>query len=64
MTTKYKATLKYVGTRYAGWQIQKNQKTIQGQLRDALSTVAGQPVTCRSGSVERLGPTTYVVPQI
>jgi len=45
MTTKDKATLKYVGTRYAGWQIQKNQKTIQGQLRDALSTVAGQPVS-------------------
>ena len=42
---KYKATLKYIGTRYAGWQIQKNQTTIQGQLRDALSTFAGQPVS-------------------
>jgi tRNA pseudouridine38-40 synthase len=43
--TKYKATLQYVGTRYAGWQIQKNQTTIQGQLRDALSTISGQPVS-------------------
>ncbi len=43
--TKYKATLKYIGTRYAGWQIQKNQTTIQGQLKEALSTFAGQPVS-------------------
>ncbi|MEE8349389.1 MAG: tRNA pseudouridine(38-40) synthase TruA [Acidobacteriota bacterium] len=45
MTAKYKATLKYVGTRYAGWQIQKNQNTIQGQLRDALTTITGHPVS-------------------
>ena len=45
MATRYKATLKYVGTRYAGWQIQKNQETIQGQLREALTTIAGHPVS-------------------
>ena len=42
---KYKATLKYVGTRYAGWQIQKDQATIQGQLRDALNTITGHAVS-------------------
>ena len=42
---KYKVTLKYVGTRYAGWQIQKNQDTVQGQLRDALNTITGHPIS-------------------
>lgn len=29
---KYKLTLEYDGTRYSGWQIQKNARTIQGVL--------------------------------
>ena len=51
---KYKVTLKYVGTRYAGWQIQKNQDTVQGQLRDALNTITGHPI-----SVVGAGPVSY-----
>ena len=43
--TKYKAVLQYIGTRYAGWQIQKNQSTIQGQLKDALHTLTGESVS-------------------
>lgn len=42
---KYRITLQYVGTRYAGWQIQRNARTIQGVLRDQLSRLAGHPVT-------------------
>ena len=42
---KYKAVLQYVGTQYAGWQIQKDQKTIQGQLREALHRVCRERVS-------------------
>ena len=31
--------ISYDGTRYAGWQIQKNAKTVQGVMQDALSMI-------------------------
>jgi len=37
--------LAYDGTRFAGWQRQKNQPTIQGLLEDALGVLTGGPVT-------------------
>lgn len=33
---RYKLTIEYAGTRYSGWQIQKNAKTVQGELHRAL----------------------------
>jgi tRNA pseudouridine38-40 synthase len=33
---RYKLTLEYAGTRYSGWQIQKNARTVQGELNRAL----------------------------
>ncbi|MFZ0426982.1 MAG: tRNA pseudouridine(38-40) synthase TruA [Acidobacteriota bacterium] len=42
---KYRAIIQYAGTRYAGWQIQKNALTVQGVLRETLSRLAGYPVT-------------------
>jgi tRNA pseudouridine38-40 synthase len=41
---RYKLTLEYAGTRYSGWQIQKNARTVQGELQRALQTVVGGPV--------------------
>jgi tRNA pseudouridine38-40 synthase len=35
---RYKLTLEYAGTRYSGWQIQKNARTVQGELQTALMT--------------------------
>lgn len=32
---RYKLTIEYDGTRYAGWQLQKNERTIQGELLEA-----------------------------
>jgi len=32
---RYKITLEYDGTRYAGWQMQKGCKTVQGEIIDA-----------------------------
>jgi tRNA pseudouridine38-40 synthase len=36
---RYKLTLEYAGTRYSGWQIQANARTVQGELHRALGDV-------------------------
>ena len=40
---RYKLTIEYAGTRYSGWQIQKNARTVQGELARALAAAAGEP---------------------
>jgi tRNA pseudouridine38-40 synthase len=42
---KYKITIQYLGTKYHGWQIQRNQATVQGVLKECLTTLAGKPIT-------------------
>jgi tRNA pseudouridine38-40 synthase len=46
---KYKIKLEYEGTRYSGWQIQKNSKSIQGILIDAVKKITN------SDKVELIG---------
>ena len=41
---RYKLTIEYAGTKYSGWQIQQNARTIQGELQRAASEALGQPV--------------------
>jgi tRNA pseudouridine38-40 synthase len=36
---RYKLTLEYAGTRYSGWQIQTNARTVQGELHRAIRDV-------------------------
>jgi tRNA pseudouridine38-40 synthase len=36
---RFKLTIEYAGTRYSGWQIQKNARTIQGEIDRAVRTV-------------------------
>lgn len=38
---KYKLTIEYDGTRYAGWQMQKGGRTVQGELFDACKDLFG-----------------------
>jgi tRNA pseudouridine38-40 synthase len=33
---RYKLTIEYAGTRYSGWQVQKNARTVQGELIEAV----------------------------
>jgi tRNA pseudouridine38-40 synthase len=40
---RYKLTLEYAGTRYSGWQIQRNARTVQGELVRAVAAVTGAP---------------------
>jgi tRNA pseudouridine38-40 synthase len=36
---RFKLSIEYEGTRYSGWQIQKNARTVQGELASALGSV-------------------------
>lgn len=42
---KYKLTIAYDGTRYCGWQVQKNGLSIQSLIQKALETVLRHPVS-------------------
>ncbi len=37
-------TIAYEGTRYSGWQIQKNARTIQGEIEKALEKILGEKI--------------------
>ena len=39
---RFRLDLEYVGTRYSGWQAQKNARTVQGALHEAVRRVAGR----------------------
>jgi tRNA pseudouridine38-40 synthase len=39
---RFKLTLEYAGTRYRGWQVQKNARTVQGELAQAVRRVSGR----------------------
>lgn len=39
MTQRIKATVSYDGTRFFGFQVQDNQRTVQGELQKALMTI-------------------------
>ncbi|HEX5476208.1 MAG TPA: tRNA pseudouridine(38-40) synthase TruA [Vicinamibacterales bacterium] len=38
--SRFKLTIEYAGTRYRGWQIQTNARTVQGELDGAIRTAA------------------------
>ncbi len=38
---RYKLTIEYAGTRYSGWQIQKNARTVQGEIARAVQKATG-----------------------
>ena len=39
---RFKLTIEYAGTRYSGWQIQKNARTIQGEIDRAVRSVTAR----------------------
>jgi tRNA pseudouridine38-40 synthase len=46
---RFKVWLEYEGTRYRGWQVQKNARTVQGEIHQALARVF------KTGSFEFVG---------
>jgi tRNA pseudouridine38-40 synthase len=51
---RFKLTLEYAGTRYSGWQIQQNARTVQGELHAALreATKSARVETYGSGRTD------------
>jgi tRNA pseudouridine38-40 synthase len=39
---RFKLTIEYAGTRYSGWQIQKNARTVAGEIDRAVRTVTNR----------------------
>jgi len=39
---RFKVTIEYAGTRFSGWQIQKNARTVQGEIDRAVRTVTSR----------------------
>jgi len=39
---RFKLTIEYAGTRYSGWQIQKNARTVQGEIDRAVRSATGR----------------------
>jgi len=39
---RFKVFVEYAGTKYSGWQIQKNARTVQGEMTRVIAEVSGQ----------------------
>src|SRR5688500_17817363 len=39
---RFKLLIEYAGTRYSGWQIQKNARTVHGELPRVVADITGQ----------------------
>jgi tRNA pseudouridine38-40 synthase len=39
---RFRVTIEYAGTRYSGWQKQKNARTVQGEIERAVTAVTGE----------------------
>ena len=57
----YRLTLEYEGTRYSGWQEQKNARTVAGELRRAVEEAGAIPemfndvvAAWRKGELEKI----------
>lgn len=44
MTTRYKMTIAYDGTNYAGWQVQPDKQTVQGEIERVIERITGQQI--------------------
>jgi tRNA pseudouridine38-40 synthase len=47
---RYRLTIEYAGTRYSGWQVQKNARTVQGEILRAVREATGASAPDLQGS--------------
>jgi len=50
MTSILKGIIRYDGSSFAGWQRQRHERTVQGELEAALSRIASQPIRVQGAS--------------
>jgi tRNA pseudouridine38-40 synthase len=44
MAANFKLTIEYDGTDFAGWQVQPEERTVQGEIEKVLSTILGEKI--------------------
>ena len=44
---RYRVTIEYDGTGFAGWQIQATERSVQGTITDAIHAFSGETVSLR-----------------
>ncbi len=49
-TRNYKAVVRYVGSNFAGWQVQPTERTVQGEILAAVERIVGEPVPVHGAS--------------
>ncbi len=37
---RFKITIQYDGSSFSGWQLQKNRKTVQGEIENAIKVIS------------------------
>ena len=42
---RWKITIEYAGAKYSGWQIQPEQKTVQGEIENSLEKLFNKKIT-------------------
>jgi tRNA pseudouridine38-40 synthase len=47
---RYRLVIEYAGTRYSGWQVQKNARTVQGELQRSIREATGAAAIDLQGS--------------
>ncbi len=63
---RYKLAIEYAGTRYSGWQVQKNARTVQGELLRAVRESTGvaapemQGSGCTDAGVHAIGQVAHL----
>lgn len=57
----YRLTIEYDGTRYSGWQAQRNARTVQGALVEVIRSVAGE---CDLGGAGRTDAGVHAIAQV
>ncbi len=67
MQQKIKITIEYDGTNFAGWQSQKNARSVQDVIESALKKLFGDDIRCYGGGrtdsgVHALGQTAHFIP--
>ena len=61
---RFKLTIEYAGTRYSGWQAQRNARTVQGELNRAIAEAIGDDALVDSQGSGRTDAGVHAINQV